>query len=103
MFQGWIYEHISKIDRVKNKLYRAEMPRAKKWIAGRGNLELETKRQNLDDLKPIYVIWSLYDDHRAHVPMQPVFLYSGFIQHDGLIHPHLSGRVLRQLAGIQGE
>ena len=78
-FQGWIFEHFPSIDRIKNKLYREEMTRAKKWIASRGNLEIETKRQHLDDLKATYVIWSPYDDHRAYVPFQPVFLYSGFI------------------------
>ena len=79
------------------------MPRAKKWVAGRGNLEIETKRKHLDGLKATYVIWSPYDDHIAYLSFQPVFLYSGFIRHDKFIHPHLPYRVVRQLSGIQRE
>ena len=68
-----------------------------------GKMDLEAKREQLDKLKATDVIWCPYGDHRAQIPSQPVFLYSGFIRVDKFIHPHLPERVLRQLGGVQGE
>lgn len=65
------------------------------------NFLIHQKRISLDDLLTGSVIWSPYDKHIPHMPIDLVCLYSGSIRHSSMVHPHLSKWVLMWFDGIQ--
>ncbi|XP_057429839.1 protein MAIN-LIKE 2-like [Lotus japonicus] len=103
---GWAYEYLSDrvIIRRADPEHSQDQPRARRWVTSRvGRSGLDERRVMLDELTVGDIIWTPFEDHRAHRPRDPRAMYSGYIRmpFGRAVRPHLPERVLRQFGFIQ--